>query len=653
MRTPRSLATLATLATLARGARRSRRGTTGLALASLASLLTLGAPRVAHAQALLSESWESNSTARWVASSAVNLYNETGAPTTLRSSVDDGPTEACAGYYARETVGLSGGRVFAKPPVTVKPDTDYCLMAFVRSNADGAPYVGINFSPNNPFGGGPSTDGECWLLGQAGFNNGATVGSYCPPGVTSIGANPENGAIAPGGTTWTWARRNFHTPAAGLPGTFAYVKFEHFCGTSDCNAAVPPAVGPDFDDLRLVEGTCPAAPPADTAPHTPCAGTTPVCTLGGGATNAQCQDCNGNFGSGASRACPTTTANLCVLAGPQKGACKSPCSGDFGTLGAAPCGVTAPFCRPPGDPAATCVACNGDAGSGSTEACPAGSPTCFTAGPNAGGCGKCTSNADCGPGKPRCDIPTGACSNTCAIDADCGGPKSGKVCDANTCADGCRARDGNTCPDGKKCTSNGTEVGRCVDEIKDSDNDGLSDEEEAKIGTNPNKADSDDDLLGDLAEVGPDRQKPIDSDGDGIIDALDTDDDNDGLATRDEITLARGANLGIDVDLDGKPNWLDPDADNDSVPDATDGTADQNLNGKPDFLDATWPAGGVPGPTSRLPANLNPNYDGKFEGGGCVVAPSSVSDGATAALGMAVGFAALGAARRRRARARR
>ncbi|MBL0193112.1 MAG: hypothetical protein IPQ09_02600 [Myxococcales bacterium] len=633
MRTPRSLTSLTSLASLA----------------SLA-LFALAAPRVAHAQTLISESWESNTTAAWVASSAVNLYNEAGGPTTLRSSVDDGPTEACAGFYARETVGLSGGRVFTKPPVTVKPDTDYCLMAFVRANANGAPYVGINFSANNPFGGGASTAGECWLLGQAGFNNAATVGSFCPPGAATIGANPENGAIAPGSTTWTWARRNFHTPAAGLPGTFAYVKFEHFCGSSDCVGTIPPLVGPDFDDLRLIEGTCPAAPPVDVAPHTVCSGVTPVCTVGTATTQAECRDCNGDFGSGAARACPSAAASRCVTAGPETGACKAPCSGDFGTLGAAPCAANAPFCRPPGDPAATCAVCNGDAGSGATEACPTGSPTCFTAGPNAGGCGKCTSNADCAPGKPRCDIPTGACSNTCGSDPDCGGPKSGKVCEAGLCADGCRAREGNACPDGKKCTSNGAEAGRCVDDIKDSDGDGLSDEVEAKLGTNPNRADSDDDLLGDLAEVGPDRNKAIDSDRDGVIDALDNDDDNDGLATRDEITLARGANLSIDVDLDGTPNWLDPDSDNDGVPDATDGTADQNLNGKPDFLDATWPAGGVPAPASSLPANLNPNLDGKLEGGGCVVAPSSASNGATAALGMVVGFAALGAARRRRSR---
>lgn len=621
----------------------------GLALASLASLLTLGAPRLAHAQALFAESWESNTTTQWVSSSTVNVYNETGTPTTLRSSVDDGPTEACAGRYARETVGLSGGRVFTKPPVTLKPDTDYCLMAFVRANASGAPFVGINFSATNPFGAGASTAGECWLLGAAGFDNGPTPGFYCPPGVTIIGVNPENGAVPLGETTWTWARRNFRTPAAGLPGTFAYLKFEHFCGSSDCLGAVPPVVGPDFDDLRLIEGTCPATPPADAAPHAVCSGTTPVCTVGSGITNATCQDCTGDFGSGTPRACPSSTSPQCMTAGTEKGACKAPCTGDFGTLGAGACAATAPFCRPPGDPLATCIVCNGDAGSGASEACAAGSPTCFLTGPNAGGCGKCTSNTDCGATKPRCDIPTGACTNTCAADSDCGGPKSGKVCVASACLDGCRARDGNACPDGKVCTSSGADVGRCMAEVKDSDGDGLSDAEEAKLGTNPNKADSDDDLLGDLAEVGPNRDKAIDSDGDGVIDALDTDDDNDGLATRDEITLARGANLPIDVDNDGKPNWLDTDADGDGVPDATDGTADQNQNGKPDFLDPSWPSDG-PGPSTSRPVNLNPNYDGKFEGGGCVVAPSSLSQGATATFGIALGFLALGAARRRRGR---
>nr|AYM52543.1 cell surface protein [Aetherobacter fasciculatus] len=53
----------------------------------------------------------------------------------------------------------------------------------------------------------------------------------------------------------------------------------------------------------------------------------------------------------------------------------------------------------------------------------------------------------------------------CTKDADCGGAKSGKVCDATTlkCVDGCRESGGNGCPTGKICTSANTAIGECHD----------------------------------------------------------------------------------------------------------------------------------------------------------------------------------------------
>ncbi|HEX7601611.1 MAG TPA: MYXO-CTERM sorting domain-containing protein, partial [Polyangiaceae bacterium] len=52
----------------------------------------------------------------------------------------------------------------------------------------------------------------------------------------------------------------------------------------------------------------------------------------------------------------------------------------------------------------------------------------------------------------------------CLQDPDCGGPKSGKVCDSvpETCEDGCRGLGGNGCPDGMECTSKDTTIGKCV-----------------------------------------------------------------------------------------------------------------------------------------------------------------------------------------------
>ena len=66
----------------------------------------------------------------------------------------------------------------------------------------------------------------------------------------------------------------------------------------------------------------------------------------------------------------------------------------------------------------------------------------------------------------------------------------------------------------------------------DDDNDGLTGCEEATIGTDPNEADSDGDGINDGDEVGDDVTNPLDEDGDGIIDALDSnilDSDGDGV----------------------------------------------------------------------------------------------------------------------------
>ncbi len=629
------------------------RNATRALFATLATTSIVCLPGLAHAQ--FAESWESNATTGWRASSTVNTYNETGTLPVLRNSVtDDGPAAACAGRYARETIGTSGGRMFTRPSPVLKNDTEYCLSAFIRRNTSGTPFVGINFEPAATPGVGSSTDNECWLIGQPGFNNASTFGFFCPAlNVVTIGNNAQTGAVpAANPTAWSWVRRQFRTPVAGMPGNNAVIKYEHFCGNASCGGAqTTEPNGPDFDDIRLVEGACPAAPPADTAPHVPCAGNTPVCTVGtGAAVNAKCMDCNGNNGSAATRPCPTVAAAICVTAGPDAGSCKAPCSGDFNTGGAAACTQTSPFCRPAGQPTATCKPCNGDAGSAATEACGATAPTCFTTGAQTGACGKCTSNADCSAAKPRCAIATGACSDDCQTDFDCGDKTSGKVCNASKCTDGCRGdlAAGNGCPAGKKCTSTGATIGQCVDVVPvgaDADNDGLTDEEEVRLGLNPNSADTDGDGLFDGAEVGPDKNKPLDSDGDGKIDANDDDDDGDGIPTRDEISAARSANLTDDVDNDGRKNWLDTDADGDGTPDLADGTGDKNGNGKPDFLDASWPGTTRPGGST---AGLDPNSEGELEGGGCSVAPTSGRNPGTALFGVALGLAALGAARRRR-----
>lgn len=82
----------------------------------------------------------------------------------------------------------------------------------------------------------------------------------------------------------------------------------------------------------------------------------------------------------------------------------------------------------------------------------------------------------------------------------------------------------------KVCTS-------CTEETCDADQDGVTDADEGRIGTDPNDPDSDDDGWddGDESNDGNDGVK-IDTDKDGVIDALDKDSDNDCVPDADEIS---------------------------------------------------------------------------------------------------------------------
>lgn len=86
-----------------------------------------------------------------------------------------------------------------------------------------------------------------------------------------------------------------------------------------------------------------------------------------------------------------------------------------------------------------------------------------------------------------------------------------------------------------------------ITKIMDTDSDGIYDHSEIQFGLNPNSNDSDNDGYTDLEEYGDDLGPywmggvggtatipPKDTDGDGIIDALDEDSDNDGVSDKDE-----------------------------------------------------------------------------------------------------------------------
>ena len=105
---------------------------------------------------------------------------------------------------------------------------------------------------------------------------------------------------------------------------------------------------------------------------------------------------------------------------------------------------------------------------------------------------------------------------------------------------------------------------------EDSDNDGLSDDDEVNIiGTDPLNPDSDGDGISDGVEVGEDVNNPTDSDDDGRIDAHESDSsdvDQDGLSDQQDDTFTEKP--FDDADGDGVHNLADVDDDNDGLTDS-------------------------------------------------------------------------------------
>ncbi|MDO7086691.1 choice-of-anchor L domain-containing protein, partial [Pseudocolwellia sp. AS88] len=127
-------------------------------------------------------------------------------------------------------------------------------------------------------------------------------------------------------------------------------------------------------------------------------------------------------------------------------------------------------------------------------------------------------------------------------------------------------------------TFTNTSVGDSVVISYDTDGDGLTNNVEVALGTDPENADSDGDGITDDIEVG-DPNAATDSDLDGVIDALDGDDDNDGIATKLEDANLDADNdpstLPTDTDGDGTPNYLDTDSDNDNITDVIESDSSQ------------------------------------------------------------------------------
>ena len=125
----------------------------------------------------------------------------------------------------------------------------------------------------------------------------------------------------------------------------------------------------------------------------------------------------------------------------------------------------------------------------------------------------------------------------------------------------------------------------------DSDNDNVSDANEVTNGTDPLLADTDGDTVNDNLDQCPntptgdtvdangcsDSQTGTDTDGDGIPDETDLDDDNDGI-----LDTVEGDDT-VDTDGDGIPNNKDLDSDNDGILDAVEaGFTDADNDGEVD-----------------------------------------------------------------------
>ena len=140
----------------------------------------------------------------------------------------------------------------------------------------------------------------------------------------------------------------------------------------------------------------------------------------------------------------------------------------------------------------------------------------------------------------------------------------------------------------------------------DSDNDGINDVIEAggvdadNDGVVDGFVDTDGNGIDDATQSTP--LPDPDTDGDGIVDHLDVDSDNDGIPDSVE--------GNIDTDGDGIPDYLDIDSDNDGIPDAIEGNVDTDGDGIPDYLDMDSDNDGIPDALEAPISGVDTDGDG-------------------------------------------
>ncbi len=409
---------------------------------------------------------------------------------------------------------------------------------------------------------------------------------------------------------------------------------------------------------------------ADGAVDGGCAASAPYCLVDAEG-NALCVPCVGDSDCAEGSVCD-----------PETNACTGCVDDGEGAATDTGCAEPNPECHIPADgeegPAA-CVPCEDDSDNvdGAVDGgCSDATPHCVTDAAGEVSCGECSSDSDCG-GDLVCDPAVAACvpcvddgvdgavdsgceasGGECAVDAD--GSATGCVpCEddapAGAIDGGCDEAapacvtddDGNPvcapcgadadCDEGEACGDDGT----CAP--ADSDNDGLTDDEENTLGTDPNDPDTDGDGLTDGEEVDTDDDGPDTGTG---TDPLDADSDDDGLSDGDEVDsdtdpldgdsdgdgLGDGLESGVTealpggtsdggVPFEGTSDTFVPDTDPSTTTDPTDGDSDDDglLDGTEDIngngaVDNTIGDSETSGSGETDPNNADTDGDGIQDG---------------------------------------
>ncbi|WGZ96049.1 MAG: OmpA family protein [Candidatus Thiothrix putei] len=137
---------------------------------------------------------------------------------------------------------------------------------------------------------------------------------------------------------------------------------------------------------------------------------------------------------------------------------------------------------------------------------------------------------------------------TCKVKGFCGAETNSAQIAAGTAATGAAALSGAASDAGDKSS----------DDMTDTDGDGIPDAKEKDLGLDPSKEDSDGDGISDFIELARD---PQDTDGNGKIDALDDDDDGDGILTIKENADPNGdgnVDDASDTNNNQLADYLDP-----------------------------------------------------------------------------------------------